>query len=182
MSRLHRFKPDELSDAQKVAYEQITGGADAPSRYFALADDGSLDGPFNAMLHSPGLGAALHALGAAVRHETRLSARVREIAILVVAAHWRSEFVRASHETVGAASGLSADEMAAIAAGEIPALDDESERAVIDFTRAIVRGDVSDAEWAAAREQLDEATLFELTTLVGYYATLGLQLRVFRVG
>jgi 4-carboxymuconolactone decarboxylase len=30
--------------------------------------------------------------------------------------------------------------------------------------------------------QLGEDGVFELTTLVGYYATLALQLRVFRVG
>lgn len=42
---------------------------------------------------------------------------------------------------------------------------------------------LTDAELAAiaAGAPLDRETVFELTTLVGYYATLALQMRVFRV-
>ena len=43
------------------------------------------------------------------------------------------------------------------------------------------RGDLDDAEYREAAERLGAAGLFELLTLVGYYATLALQLRVFRV-
>ncbi|MFC7716531.1 hypothetical protein [Nonomuraea recticatena] len=43
--------------------------------------------------------------------------------------------------------------------------------------RLLESGDLTDDEYAA----LDERTLFELTTLVGYYATLAMQLRVYRV-
>jgi 4-carboxymuconolactone decarboxylase len=49
--------------------------------------------------------------------------------------------------------------------------------------RALVQvGDLDDEEYAAAVAGLGEAGVFELTTLAGYYATLALQLRVFRVG
>jgi 4-carboxymuconolactone decarboxylase len=43
------------------------------------------------------------------------------------------------------------------------------------------RGDLSDAEYREAVDHLGTPGLFELLTLVGYYATLALQLRVFRV-
>ena len=43
------------------------------------------------------------------------------------------------------------------------------------------RGDLDDAEYREAAADLGPAGLFELLTLVGYYATLALQLRVFRV-
>jgi 4-carboxymuconolactone decarboxylase len=43
------------------------------------------------------------------------------------------------------------------------------------------RGDLDDAEYREAAGQLGADGLFELLTLVGYYATLALQLRVFRV-
>jgi 4-carboxymuconolactone decarboxylase len=43
------------------------------------------------------------------------------------------------------------------------------------------RGDLDDAEYRQAVEAVGTAGLFELLTLVGYYATLALQLRVFRV-
>jgi 4-carboxymuconolactone decarboxylase len=49
--------------------------------------------------------------------------------------------------------------------------------------RALVQdGDLDDGQYAEAVAALGEAGVFELTTLVGYYATLALQLRVFRVG
>ena len=45
----------------------------------------------------------------------------------------------------------------------------------------VARGDLDDAEYREAVDHLGPAGLFELLTLVGYYATLALQLRVFRV-
>jgi 4-carboxymuconolactone decarboxylase len=45
----------------------------------------------------------------------------------------------------------------------------------------VARGDLDDAEYAEAAAELGPDGLFELLTLVGYYATLALQLRVFRV-
>jgi 4-carboxymuconolactone decarboxylase len=53
------------------------------------------------------------------------------------------------------------------------------ERAGVRLTRALVHGDVDDATWSACVPPLTERTVFELTTLVGYYATLALQMRVF---
>jgi 4-carboxymuconolactone decarboxylase len=43
------------------------------------------------------------------------------------------------------------------------------------------RSDLTDREFEAAVDGLGWPALFELTTLVGYYSTLALQLRVFRV-
>ncbi|MFC4114909.1 hypothetical protein [Nonomuraea zeae] len=59
-----------------------------------------------------------------------------------------------------------------------PALADPLEAAVVAVARALVtKGDLDDEEYAV----LGERALFELTTLVGYYTTLALQLRVYRV-
>ena len=43
------------------------------------------------------------------------------------------------------------------------------------------RGDLDDAEYREAVGHAGRGGAFELLTLVGYYATLALQLRVFRV-
>ena len=42
-------------------------------------------------------------------------------------------------------------------------------------------GDLDEPAYAALLDALGERGIFELTTLVGYYRTLALQLRVFRV-
>ncbi|GAA4093527.1 carboxymuconolactone decarboxylase family protein [Actinomadura miaoliensis] len=183
-SRLRRLRPDELDADQRALYDEIVSGPRGKGpRLFALTDDaGGLEGPFNAMLLSPALGHALQALGAAIRYRGVLPDRHREIAILAVAAVWDSAFERHAHEAVGRAAGLTDDELRALRDGDHDAFTDERERLVADTARALAgRGDLADEEFTRARDVLGDDGVFELTTLVGYYATLALQLRVFRV-
>ena len=89
-------------------------------------------------------------------------------------------FEREAHEAAGRAAGLTEPEVTALRAGMAPELADAGERAVLGATRALLRhGALSDEEYADAVAAVGERGLFELTTLVGYYATLALQLRVF---
>ena len=185
MERLARLHPPFDNEDRQRLYAAITSGPRGGSQQpFALVDDvGALAGPFNAMLLQPGLGAALQALGAAIRYQGTLPARIRELAILVVAGHWSSAFEQHAHEAAGRRAGLSEAELAAVRAGEEPDLADPAEQAAVRAARALVRaGDLDDEAYAEAVARLGEAGVFELTTLVGYYATLALQLRVFRVG
>ena len=183
MTRLEPIPPTNLDREQKALYASITEGprARGPKHFDLTREDGTLLGPFNALLLAPRLGSALQELGAAVRYETALSARTREIAILTVAARWDCAFERSAHESVGRAVGLSTDELSEIRAGRVPPLDDMHELACAHLASAMVNGDVDDEAWATWARVVGAATVFELTTLVGYYAMLGLQLRVFRV-
>lgn len=182
--RLPLRSPATLTAEQRSLYGAIAEGPRATGpQHFALTNpDGSLAGPFNALLLVPALGQAVQALGAAVRYETSLTAREREIAILVVAARWDCEFERMAHEAVGRAAGLSDDELETIRGGGIPALDDPHEDACTRLAHAMAHGDVDEASWAQTSRIVTVETVFELSTLVGYYALLALQLRVFRVG
>lgn len=185
--RIPKLAPEELTPAQREVYDAIAGGPRAQGpQLFRLTDDrGGLEGPFNAFLLQPGLGLALQELGAAVRYRTSLSDREREIAILVVATVQDSAFERHAHEALGRHLGLSDAEVEALR-GDAAALGDTftgTELVVAETTHALSsRGDLDDAEHAAAQEALGDQGLFELLTLVGYYGTLALQLRVFRVG
>ncbi|MFM9595048.1 carboxymuconolactone decarboxylase family protein [Streptomyces scabiei] len=174
--------PGELDEHQAEVYRAITCGARAAGpQVFPLTDrEGRLRGPFNAMLLSPPVGMAVQEVGAAVRYASVLTDRVREMAILVVAAHWNSTFERQAHEAVGRTCGLTDSEMDALRAGEPPALSDPAERAAIRATLALTRtGVLDDREYHHAVAEWGERGLFELTALVGYYALLALQLRVF---
>lgn len=185
MSRLAPLTPGALDEAQQRLYEEITGGprGQGVPPFPLTGPAGALTGPFNAMLRQPGLGSALQGLGAAIRYQGTLPARIRELAILVVAAHWDSAFEWYAHEAAGRAAGLTGGELAAIRAGGGDGLAGPAERAAVRAAWALVRtGDLDDGQYTEAVTALGEAGLFELTTLVGYYATLALQLRVFRVG
>ena len=183
MSRLPALAPGSLNEDQAALYSSIAEGprAQGPQHFALTASDGSLNGPFNAFLYSPVLGNAIQELGAAVRYSTALTNRTREIAILIVAARWDCAFERHAHESVGRAAGLTEAEIEAIARGRVPELADAHESAGAELVFAMVHGDVSDEQWASASAAVGEKTAFELSTLVGYYAMLALQLRVFRV-
>ncbi|MGW4403820.1 carboxymuconolactone decarboxylase family protein [Nonomuraea sp. NPDC004702] len=181
-ARLPALPPEDLDDAQTEVYRAITGGPRAAGpQVFPLADErGRLRGPFNAMLLSPPVGGALQALGAAVRYGSVLPDRARELAILVVAAHWGSDFERDAHEAVGRSCGLTEAELTAVREGRRPGLTDPAERAAVLAARELTRtGTLGEEDYRAVTAALGERGLFELTTLVGYYATLALQLRVF---
>jgi 4-carboxymuconolactone decarboxylase len=182
-ARIPKLAPSALDDEQRALYDAITGGrrAEGP-QLFRLADsEGRLEGPFNAFLLQPRLGSALQALGSSVRYDTGLGERCREIAILAVAAHWRSDFEWYAHEAVARSVGLTDAEMAAIRDGRDTELAGREALVARTAAALLARGDLEDYEYREVVEHLGPAGLFELLTLVGYYATLALQLRVFRV-
>jgi hypothetical protein len=105
---------------------------------------------------------------------------MRELAILLVAARWDSAFERESHEAIARALGFTEVEFAAIRATDLSGFPGE-ERVVGRAALGLLDGDLSDDVWEAASAALGADGVFELTALVGYYSTLALQLRVFRV-
>jgi 4-carboxymuconolactone decarboxylase len=181
-ARLAKLTPTGLTPDQRAVYDSVTGGRRAGGPFRLVDADGGLEGPFNAVLLQPRVGQALQALGAAVRFETTVTDRVREIAILVVAAGCGSEFEWYAHAAIGRAAGLTDAELAAIAGTRFDGFADGTERTVARTAHALVTSDdLDDDGYAAAVGELGEAGLFELLTLVGYYRALALQLRVFRV-
>jgi 4-carboxymuconolactone decarboxylase len=183
-ARLPKLVPSELDPDQHAVYEAVAGGrrAQGPQLFRLVDADGGLEGPFNAFLLQPRLGFALQALGAAVRYETSLSDRAREIAILVTAVQAKAEFEWYAHEALGRHAGLTDDELAALRTGRFAVFTDEVERVVAGTAQALcARGDLDDDEYSRAAELLGESGVFELLALTGYYLALATQLRVFRV-
>lgn len=181
--RIPKLEPSSLGDEQRSLYDAIAGGRRAQGpQLFRLTDEaGRLEGPFNAFLLQPRLGSALQALGSSVRYDSELDDRCREIAILVVAAHWRSDFEWHAHEAVARSAGLGDAELAAVRDGRYAALTGREAVVARTVATLVTRSDLDDAEYQEAVDQIGTAGLFELLTLVGYYATIALQLRVFRV-
>jgi hypothetical protein len=96
---------------------------------------------------------------------------------------WDSAFERYAHEAVGRTAGLTDEELAALRTGMSPGFSDTAEQTAYAVAQALtMRQGLSDTEYARAHEILGKAAIVELSTLIGYYAPLALQLRTFRVG
>ncbi|MBW8483229.1 carboxymuconolactone decarboxylase family protein [Actinomadura parmotrematis] len=183
--RLPLLPPGMLRDEQRAVYDAVTGGprAGGPAPFDVTDGEGRLLGPFNAMLYSPAVGMPLQELGAALRFRTGFTRREREIAVLVVARHWRSAFEWYAHERLGRRAGLTDAEIAALREGRVPMLADVRERLVCEAAAQLTADrDLGDALYNEAVATLGRAALVELVSLVGYYAALALQMRVFRTG
>lgn len=186
--RLPVLSSDEMTSEQVVLYREILGGprGQGPRAVLLASGAGGLAGPFNAMLYAPSVGHALQELGTAIRFRTELAPRVREMAILVVAQAWDSAYVRESHELLGRDAGLTDAEIEALRTGADPGFADKQEQVAYSVVRALTgpgpkSADLDDQEYDTAVAVLGEQALVELSALVGYYATLALQLRIFRV-
>ena len=183
--RLAVLSSEEMTAEQRDLYREILNGprGQGPRAVLLSSGAGGLAGPFNAMLYAPAVGHALQELGAAIRFRTQLAPRVREMAILVVAQVWDSAYERASHEPIGREAGLTEPEIEALRAGADPGFADKEEQVAYSVVRALTgpAADLDDQEYDTAVAVLGEQALVELSALVGYYATLALQLRIFRV-
>lgn len=183
-ARLDAFRPDDLTAEQRELYDRLLDSARATgSRPFPLADEeGRLRGPFNGMLLSPDLGNALQELGTVVRFGTGFTPRQKELAILAVAAHERSEYEWAVHSHAALQAGITEEQIAAVRTGADCPLDDPVEAAVLATARELAAsGDLTDDSFTAATGVLGLTRLYELVTLVGYYRLVADQLRVLRV-
>jgi 4-carboxymuconolactone decarboxylase len=82
---------------------------------------------------------------------------------------------------LGRAAGLADDDLVAVQERRYSSLSGD-ESLIATLTDAlVVDGDLEDGMYRSAVAVLGPAGLFELTALVGYYTTLALQLRIFRV-
>jgi 4-carboxymuconolactone decarboxylase len=169
--RLPRLPKDELTTRQLELYRTITEGPRGEhATFFPVAgDDGVLSGPYRAMLLSPGVGAALERVGVAVRYESELPPAVRELAILMVACHCRSETEWRAHESLARASGVP-DVTVDSLATEAPTLVGHDAEVTYAFARELlVDNRVSDETFGRAAGLLSLPGVFELVVTIGYY-------------
>ena len=184
MSRLPAVTPEEATPAQREVFDAITGGDRGKGRSppSLLDARGGLAGPFNAWMHRPDLGIVAQRLGERLRFRGTLPGAAREIAILVVGARWMAEYEWWAHSAIARREGVSGETIEAIRRGERPPLSDPVERAVHDFTAALVEtGRVDPASYGAARARLGDDGLVELVTLAGYYTLVAFTLNAFEV-
>lgn len=183
MNRLPLLTEGELDAEQKRLHQSITSGARArtPRQFPLTNDDGSLNGPFNALLYNPRLGNAVQELGAMLRFGSNLSGPMRETAVLTVAQHWRANYEWFAHVRIARKEGVSDADIAAIKAGKPPQNDPELALVQRFATELIKTGRVGKHTYAKAADALGTETLVELVVLVGYYGLVSGLLNTFEV-
>lgn len=182
--RLPPLSPNAMNPEQVALYDDMKAGVAAKYSVFqTMRDDGAFIGPWNAWLHDPEIGSAMWSLSKAMTKASRLPDDARQIAILVVGAHYRAGYEIYAHEAVAARRhGMSAEKLALLRAGKKPSDMTKEESLAYDVARALTGGGVLPAQtYNDALAELGQSSLNELVYLVGYYSMLSMTLNAFDV-
>jgi 4-carboxymuconolactone decarboxylase len=167
MNRILEIPPEKLTPEQSTVFAQLTAGR------------GRILGPYKIWIHSPTVAAGMERIGTFLNKHASLSKREVEIVILVIAQHWKGDYVRQAHIREGKAAGLSQEAIDAILAGGDPKLAEAHERAVHRFAAALVGGSkLSDTEFAEVEAALGREGIAEVLVLLGYYTSVALAMKV----
>ena len=169
--RMAEIPLDKMSSAQRAVADAIMSGP-----------RGGLRGPFNTWLRSPVLADRLQKVGEYIRFNTSLEKRINEMAILMTAQAWGSQYEWYAHAPLAIKAGLDPDIVAAIGAGRKPEKMKDDEAVVWEFTTQLRRDHgVDDAIYARALEKLGEQGIMDLIAVNGYYDVVSMTLNVARV-
>ncbi len=164
-----------------IPSEQMTAAQRRAAEAVARSRRGALYGPFVAMLRSPELLDRAQQLGDYLRYDCAIPARLRELAILLTARHFRQAFEWHVHAPLAAQAGLAPATIADIAAGLRPQALQPGESVVYDFcVQLLTEYQVHDATYAEAHRLLEEQGLIDLCGVVGYYGMLAMVMNVAR--
>jgi 4-carboxymuconolactone decarboxylase len=133
---------------------------------------------YRLLLHSPPLAETWFEHNNAVRWNTGLEGRLREMIIVRIAHLTHARYVLGQHvPKLALAEGLTLAECEALTDWQSSHLFDERDRAVLAYADAMTRDiEVSDAVFEPLRQFFDDRRIVELTVLIGTYA---MQVRVF---
>jgi 4-carboxymuconolactone decarboxylase len=159
---------DQLTDRQRAVAEKIAGGP-----------RGNVRGPFRYLLHSPELADCAQALGAYVRYNCAVPWKLRELAILVTAYHWRAQYEWYAHESEARKAELPDHVIESMRRGERPDFTDPAEEIVYDFASELYADRrPSEATFARAMDLFGTQGVIDLAGLLGHYNLIAITLNI----
>ena len=183
--RIPLSDPAKLSESQQSLYKTINENAvpwAEASGFVAKLDDGRLVGPFNVLLESPELGAALLQLQGAEEKMTSLSKRVREVVILTTGSAWKAPYELYAHSAVARIAGLTDDTIHALVRGEPAAgLTDEEALAQRLTQQLALERHVSQELFDQAKTVFGTRGIVDMLVLAGCYDIVCSLLNTFAV-
>ena len=172
---------DERDRLPPIPREAMTPEQQRAADALVRSRRGALFGPFVPLLRSPELLDRAQRLGEYLRYDSALPSRLRELAILVTARHFRQAFEWHVHAPAGIDAGLAAGTIAEIAAGRRPQPVKADEAVVYEFCAELhTRHEVRDETYAAALALLGERGVVDLCGVCGYYGLLALVMNAAR--
>ncbi|MGY3606103.1 carboxymuconolactone decarboxylase family protein [Bradyrhizobium sp. Leo121] len=162
---------EKMTPAQRTVADAIMSG---PRK--------GMSGPFNAWLRSPELADRLQKVGEYLRFNTSLDKRVNEMAIIMTAQYWGSQYEWYAHAPLALKAGLDPKIVAALGAGRKPENMKEDEAIVWEFTTQLRRDHgVDDAIYQKAVAKFGEQGVMDLVAVNGYYDVVSMTLNVAHV-
>ena len=170
-SRMPPLSPDAYDQAQKDAQAD-----------FVATRKVDFSGPWHVFIRSPELLTHAQRMGEYLRYRCKLSGRISEFVILLVARDWTQDFEFGTHRRHGLKAGLSEAVIAAIAEGRRPGDLDDELRTIWDFVTELQRTRrVSDTTYGQALARFGEQGVIDLAGIIGYYSLLAMTMNVARV-
>lgn len=184
--RLALIDPADMDDDQRRLDERLretTAAWASRAGFAAESADGRLIGPFNVLLHSPGIARGFGAYIAAEAEHTTLSPTLREVVILTVGTVWHAEYEVYAHVAVARSVGLREEVIDTIRADEdARGVMAEDEAVVHAFTRELAGlRRVAARTYARAVEVLGQRAVVDMVHLIGLYLTTSAILNAFAV-
>lgn len=179
--RFQPIPPEQLTPEQKTLADAIRSGPRSAVKTSSAAKPGPLGGPFNVWLRTPEIGNIIQSLGAAIRFRSSLPPRLNELAIIITARQWTSQYEWFAHHRLALEAGLDPAVGKDIAEGRRPAKMDADEAIVYDFSTELHRTQgVSDATYKRALDRFGERGVVDLIAVNGYYCLVSMTLNVDR--
>jgi 4-carboxymuconolactone decarboxylase len=181
-SRFPVIQPEQMNAEQKKLFDTIISGPRAQNYGGEAAKRVLSGGPFNAWMRSPEAGMRLQAVGAHIRFNSSIPKHLNELAILVTAREWTSQYEWYAHHILAMKAGLDPKIADAIAAGKRPESMKEDEAAIYDFCTQLHRNKkVDDATFARVKALFGEKGVIDLVAVSGYYVAVSMTLNVAEV-
>jgi len=169
--RLPAFQIAQATPEQTAVLDEILTGP-----------RGNLNGPFLTWIHSPELAQHAQRLGAYCRYRTGLPLRLSELAILITAAHWKSQAEWFIHYPIALNAGLPEATAQALLGGAAPVFEAPDDALIYTFTTELHESKrVSDLTYNQAAERFGHTVVINLVGLLGYYTLVAMTLNTFEM-
>jgi 4-carboxymuconolactone decarboxylase len=164
LSRLPLLEYEDLDAEGRIAYAYIVGDGEYPTT-----------GPVPISMYSPTVAEAWHMLNNYLRFEGELEPRQYEVTILATAWEIEHQYEWTAHEALARRYEVPDEVIDTIKYGRPARNLSDEDTLLIEIPRQIMREHQLSSElYAAAVEHFGEKKMFELLSIVGNYAMVGI--------